>query len=65
MKPRGYGYNDEIDLKLVLRYLVRNRSSENWSHLYDVTGQLLSQLWPHRVPTSIYVRMKEDVDLEC
>lgn len=48
----------------LLRFLVKHRPSENHSVHLDPRGEILTQVWPHRVPTQVYVRMKEDAELD-
>lgn len=51
-------------LKQLLKRFVRDRPSENHSVHYDVFGQIETQVWPRRVPTAIYIRMKENAELD-
>lgn len=54
----------EYALYQLMRYLVQHRPSENWSVHFDVHGAVMCQRWPGKVPTGVYIRMKEDAGLD-
>ena len=49
-------------LDQLMRYFVAHRPSENMS-VHRGPSHLFTQLWPGRVPTGVYVRMKQEAGL--